>query len=79
MACLGKQLWQIRNTEFFREVFRIPAAKSDNTELDLAAYRLARVEAGSNTLRVVGGNKKGSLEFETVKYDHESHGTRNRK
>jgi hypothetical protein len=40
---------------------------------------LSRVEAGSNTstvaLRVVGGNKKGSLESETVKYGRESHGT----
>jgi hypothetical protein len=39
------------------------------------------VEAGSNTstvaLRVVGGDKKGSLETETVKYGHESHGTLN--
>jgi hypothetical protein len=37
------------------------------------------MEAGSNTstvaLRVVGGDGKGSLESETVKYDHESHGT----
>jgi hypothetical protein len=41
-----------------------------------------RVEAGSNTstvaLRVVGGDEKGSLESETVKYGHESHGTRTR-
>jgi hypothetical protein len=41
------------------------------------------VEAGSNTstvtLRVVGGNEKGSLESETVKYGQESHGTRTRK
>jgi hypothetical protein len=33
-----------------------------------------RVEAGSNTstvnLRVVGGDEKGSLESETVKYGH---------
>jgi hypothetical protein len=39
-----------------------------------------RVEAGSSTstvtLRVVGGDEKGSLKFETVKYGHESHGTR---
>jgi hypothetical protein len=38
------------------------------------------VEAGSNTstvtLRVVGGDEKESLESETVKYGHESHGTR---
>jgi hypothetical protein len=43
----------------------------------------SRVEAWSNTstvtLRVVGGDEKGSLESETVKYGHESHGTRTRK
>jgi hypothetical protein len=42
-----------------------------------------RVEAGSNTsivtLRVVGGDEKRSLESETVKYGHESYGTRTRK
>jgi hypothetical protein len=41
------------------------------------------VEAGSNTstvtLRVVGGDEKGSLESETVKYGHESYGTRTQK
>jgi hypothetical protein len=41
-----------------------------------------RVEAGSNTstvtLRVVGGDEKGSLESETVKYDIEFQGTRTR-
>jgi hypothetical protein len=41
-----------------------------------------RVEAGSNTstvtLWVVGGDKKGSLKFETVKYGHEYQGTRTR-
>jgi hypothetical protein len=40
------------------------------------------VEAGSNTstvaLRVVGGDEKGSLESETVKYGRESQGTRTR-
>jgi hypothetical protein len=40
------------------------------------------VEAGSNTstvtLRVVGGDEKGSLESETVKYGCESQGTRTR-
>jgi hypothetical protein len=39
-----------------------------------------RVEAGSNTstvtLQVVGGDEKGSLKSETVKYGHEFHGTR---
>jgi hypothetical protein len=42
-----------------------------------------RVEAGSNTstvaLRVVGGDEKGSLKSEIVKYGRESHGTRTRK
>jgi hypothetical protein len=40
------------------------------------------VEAGSNTstvtLRVVGGDEKGSLKSETVKYGCESKGTRTR-
>jgi hypothetical protein len=39
-------------------------------------------EAGSNistvTLRVVGGNKMGSLKSETVKYGRESQGTQTR-
>jgi hypothetical protein len=30
-------------------------------------------------LRVVGGDEKGSIESETVKYSHKSHGTRIRK
>jgi hypothetical protein len=41
---------------------------------------ITRVEAGSNTytvaLRVVGGDEKGNLKTETVKYGRESHGTR---
>jgi hypothetical protein len=44
--------------------------------------RHSRVETGSNTstvaLRVVGGDKKGSLESEAVKYGRGSHGTRTR-
>jgi hypothetical protein len=40
------------------------------------------VEAGSNTsavtLRVVGGDEKGSLKSETVKYGRESQGTKTR-
>jgi hypothetical protein len=45
--------------------------------------RISRVVAGSNTstvtLRVVGGDEKGSLESEAVKYGHESDRTRTRK
>jgi hypothetical protein len=33
----------------------------------------------SATLRVVGGDENGSLNSETVKYGHESQGTRTRK
>jgi hypothetical protein len=44
---------------------------------------MTRVEAGPNTstvtLRVVGGDEKGSLKSETVKYGHEAYGTRTRK
>jgi hypothetical protein len=47
-------------------------------DFDFESY--SRVEAGSNTstvaLRVVGGDKKGCLESETVKYGRESHWTR---
>jgi hypothetical protein len=50
--------------------------------LDKVFYTLSvprYVEAGSNTstvtLQVVGGDEKGSLESETVKYDHDSQGT----
>jgi hypothetical protein len=47
------------------------------------AFKLTRVEAGSNTstmtLRVVGGEEKGSLKYETVKYGHESYRTLTRK
>jgi hypothetical protein len=42
----------------------------------------AAVEVGSNTstvaLRVAGGDEKGSLESETVRYGYENHGTRTR-
>jgi hypothetical protein len=46
------------------------------------AREITRVEEGSNspavTLRVVGGDEKGSLISETVKYGHESQETRTR-
>jgi hypothetical protein len=48
----------------------------------LPKVRETRVEAGSNTstvtLRVVGGDEKGSLKSETVKYGRKSQGTRTR-
>jgi hypothetical protein len=54
-----------------------------NTSPLAAKERAPSVEAGSNTstvtLRVVGGDEKGSLESETVKYGHESYGTWTRK
>jgi hypothetical protein len=45
-------------------------------------FYVVRAEAGSNTsnvtLRVVGGDEKGSLKPETIKYGRESQGTRTR-
>jgi hypothetical protein len=50
------------------------------TKLELSH---TRVEAGSNTstvtLRVVGGDEKGSLKSETVNYGQKSQGTRTQK
>jgi hypothetical protein len=49
---------------------------------DFEGSGLSRVEAGSNTstvtLQVVGGDEKGSLKSETVKYGVKSQGTRTR-
>jgi hypothetical protein len=48
--------------------------------VDATEVSQTRVEAGSNTftvtLRVVGGDEKGSLKYETLKYGHENKGTR---
>jgi hypothetical protein len=48
--------------------------------MKLVQSEIPRVEAGSKTstvtLRVVGGDDNGSLKSGTVKYGHESHGTR---
>jgi hypothetical protein len=53
-----------------------------NVNPDSVKFRLTRAEAVSNTssvtLRVVGGDEKGSLKSETVKYGRESQGTRTR-
>jgi hypothetical protein len=57
---------------------------SQSTVSECGGIQLAvfRVEAGPNTstvtLRVVGGEEKGSLKSETVKYCRESQGTRTR-
>jgi hypothetical protein len=37
---------------------------------------IMRTLAEQELMRVVGDNKKGSLESDTVKYGHESHGSR---
>jgi hypothetical protein len=43
------------------------------------SFKYTRVEAGSNTsLRVVGGDEKGSFKSETVKYGDGSQGSRTR-
>jgi hypothetical protein len=59
--------------------FSIQAVQSDYKE---EFFWETHVEAESNTstetVRVLGGDEKGSLESETVKYGQESHGTRTR-
>jgi hypothetical protein len=54
----------------------VPRCYKQGARLELSH---TRVEAGSNTsivtLLVVGGDEKGSLKSETVKYGHESKGT----
>jgi hypothetical protein len=59
------------------------SVKSDSrlyNEKPIINESLTHVEAGSNTstvtLRVVGGDEKGSLKSKTVKYGRESQGTR---
>jgi hypothetical protein len=60
-----------------------PDSRLYNEDPGQAEIDSSRVEAGSNTstvaLRVIGGDRKGSLKSETVKYGHECHGTWTRK
>jgi hypothetical protein len=65
----------IDETVFYMSSAPRPVLLTDPSTISL-------VEAGSNTstvtLRVVGGDEKGSLKSETIKYDGESQGTRTR-
>jgi hypothetical protein len=67
-------------THLFDKVFSIQFAK--NCLKKVTGRLHTRAEVGSNTstvtLRVVGGDEKGSLKSEAVKYGHESKGTRTR-
>jgi hypothetical protein len=71
MERLGKHVPAVTDTHATIEVL-----------LETGFSTVVRVEAVSNTstvfLRVVGGDKKRSLESETVKYCRKSHGTRTR-
>jgi hypothetical protein len=67
--------------ELLEDVFSMWSASRLYHSTDLVQFSYtACVEAVSNTstvaLRVVGGDEKGNLESETVKYGHESRGTR---
>jgi hypothetical protein len=74
---------QNRKCSGWLPLFRPPEVIKGSTFVnsrDLARVNLVtRVEAESNTstmtLRVVGGDEKGSLDSETVKYGHEYQGT----
>jgi hypothetical protein len=69
---LGKQVPAATNTHIIMEIVfstrSVPICYNRDKSLHSG---LTRVEAGSNTstvtLRVIGGDKKGSLKFETVK------------
>jgi hypothetical protein len=65
-----------------RQTGRLTVGRNITLTLTLTSVAFTRVEAGSNTstvtLRVVGGDEKESLIFETVKYGHESQRTRTR-
>jgi hypothetical protein len=73
---------QIITDEQFKVVLSLRFVPSYKREF-IRELAITLVEAGSNTstvtLRVVGGDGKGSLESETVEYGHESYGTRTRK
>jgi hypothetical protein len=63
-----------------KTVFSLGSVLRPYKRAQLEEFEATRVEAGSNistvTLRVVGGDEKGSLNSETVKYGHESQETR---
>jgi hypothetical protein len=67
-------------------IYVLPARNTEHASLSRIGYHGNyngfRVEVGSNTstvpLRVVGDDKKGSFESESVKYGREYHGTRTR-
>jgi hypothetical protein len=63
--------------------FRAANALFQGQQINGSEKGQSRVDAGSNTaivtLRVVGGDEKGSLRSETLKYGSESQGTRTRK
>jgi hypothetical protein len=58
----------------------LPYPVVSDESVGVSLYPETRVEAVSNTstvtLRVVGGDEKGSLKSETVQYGRESQGTR---
>jgi hypothetical protein len=67
---------QIIINETFKGVFRFRSAPSYKRKF---IRQGGGVEYPTVTLRVVGVDEKGSYDSETVKYGHESHGTRTRK
>jgi hypothetical protein len=68
--------------ELLEAVFSVRSMPRLHNDEQLRLFSHTRVEAGSNTstvtLRVVGGEEKGNLKSETVKYGRKSQGTRTR-
>jgi hypothetical protein len=78
-----QQLRDAKIEELLGEVFSVrPVPRLYNEKQLRLRERVTRVEAGSITstvtLRVVGGEEKGSLKSETAKYGRESQGTQTR-
>jgi hypothetical protein len=66
--------------ELLETVFPVWSEPRNYLENNWRYSSVSHVEAGSNTytvaLRVVGGDEKGNLESEVVKYSRDSHGIR---
>jgi hypothetical protein len=77
----GRNIWICESAHLSDRLYKEPCRK-ERFIIEDRTGRRTRVEAGSNTstmtLRIVGGDEKGSLETETVKYGRESQRTRTR-
>jgi hypothetical protein len=74
-ACSREEDWSNNR----RAVFSVGPCRGVINGASLEVSHSPVSNTSTVTLRVVGGDEKGSLESETVKYGHKSHGIRTRK